>query len=97
MIETIQLPRMTVCTLFKIRAPIWNGGKKMVGLDMARITDHNEIEFTYVRKSDGELSIPDHYYFDGKLLQQIDFELQRFGTTTVVKIPFQHLKKLERV
>ena len=67
MSEIKELSRTTVCTLFKIRAPIWNGGKKMVGLNMQRITKHNEIHFTYVRKSDGELSIPDKYYFDGDL------------------------------
>ena len=50
-----QLSRNTVCNLFKIRAPIWNGGKKMVGLDARRITYHNEIHFTYRRNSDGEL------------------------------------------
>ena len=97
MAEIKQLPRDTVCNLFKIRAPIWNGGKKMVGLDAKRITYHNEIHFTYVRKSDGELSIPDHYYFDGKLLQELDFERQNVKGTTLVIIPFEHLQILERV
>ena len=97
MSEIKQLPRDTVCNLFKIRAPIWNGGKKMVGLDAKRITYHNEIHFTYVRKSDGELSIPDHYYFDGKLLHELDFERQNVKGTTLVIIPFEHLQILERV
>ncbi len=97
MSEIKQLPRDTVCNLFKIRAPIWNGGKKMVGLDARRITYHNEIHFTYVRKSDGELSIPDHYYFDGKLLHELDFERQNVKGTTLVIIPFEHLQILERV
>ena len=92
-----KLPRDTVCNLFKIRAPIWGGGKKSVGLDAKRITYHNEIVFTYVRKSDGELSIPDHYYFDGKLLQELDFEKQMVKGTTLVIIPFEHLQLLERI
>lgn len=92
-----KLPRDTVCNLFKIRAPIWGGGKKSVGLDAKRITYHNEIQFTYVRKSDGELSIPDHYYFDGKLLQELDFEKQMVKGTMLVIIPFEHLQILERV
>lgn len=97
MSEIKELPRMTVCTLFKIRAPIWNGGKKMVGLNMQRITKHNEIHFTYVRKSDGELSIPDVYYFDGDLLKEIDFEKQAIQGTYLAIIPFEHIKRLERV
>jgi hypothetical protein len=97
MSEVKQLDRNTVCNLFKIRAPIWNGGKKMVGLDAKRITYHNEIHFTYVRKSDGELSIPDHYYFDGRLLHELDFERQNVKGTTLVIIPFEHLQILERI
>ena len=92
-----KLPRDTVCNLFKIRAPIWGGGKKSVGLDAKRITYHNEIVFTYVRKSDGELSIPDHYYFDGRLLHELDFERQNVKGTTLVIIPFEHLQILERI
>lgn len=95
--DTIQLPRLTVCTLFKIRAPIWNGGKKMVGLNMQRLSKHNEVHFTYVRKSDGELSIPDEYYFDGDLLKDIDFEKQAVKGTVLAIIPFEHLQMLERV
>ena len=97
MSEIKQLPRDTVCNLFKIRAPIWNGGKKMVGLNAQRITYHNEIHFTYVRKSDGELSIPDRYYFDGKLMHELDFEKQMVKGTMLVIIPFEHLQILERV
>lgn len=95
--EVKQLSRMTPCTLFKIRAPIWNGGKKMVGLNMQRISKHNEIHFTYVRKSDGELSIPDVYYFDGDLLKEIDFTKQAIQGTYLAIIPFEHIKRLERV
>lgn len=95
--EVKELSRVTPCTLFKIRSPIWNGGKKMVGLNMQRITKHNEIHFTYVRKSDGELSIPDVYYFDGDLLKEIDFKKQAIQGTYLAIIPFEHIKRLERV
>lgn len=97
MSEVKQLSRMTPATLFKIRAPIWNGGKKMVGLNMQRISKHNEIQFTYVRKSDGELSIPDVYYFDGDLLKEIDFTRQAVKGTYLAIIPFEHIQRLERV
>lgn len=93
-----ELSRLTACTLFKIKAPRWNGNKgKIVGLDMSRLTKHNEIMFTYVRKSDGELSIPDHFYFDGDQVKQIDFEHQRIGNTTLVLVPLEHLSKLVRI
>lgn len=92
-----ELSRTTPCTLFKIRSPIWNGGQRMVGLDMRRVSKHNEIWFTYVRKSDGELSMPDKYYFDGDLLKTIDFEKRAIGGTYLAIIPFKHIKRLERV
>lgn len=92
-----ELNRLTPCTLFKINSPIWGGGKKCVGLARDRITKNNEIEFTYVRKSDGQKSIPDHYYFDGDLLKDIDFEIQAVKGTYLVIIPFEYLNKLMRV
>lgn len=92
-----ELNRLTVCQLFKIRAPIWNGGKRKVGLNLHRIRKHNEIIFTYRRKSDGELSMPDKYYFDGDLLKGLDYELQNRRRTTLVLVPFDDLQILRRV
>lgn len=92
-----ELSRITPCTLFEIRSPIWNGGKKMVGLNMGRVTKHNEIHFTYKRVSDGMLSIPDTYYFDGDLLRVIDFEKQAVRGIILAIIPFEHLQKMVRV
>jgi len=92
-----RLDRTTPCTLFKIRSPIWNGGSRKVGLDIRRIGKHNEIQFTYVRKSDGELSIPDHYYFDGSLQHEIDFEKKAVKGTYLLIIPFDNLQRLERI
>lgn len=99
MIETKQLSRTTPCALFKIRAPIWNGKaqKRVVGLNRALIRQHNEIHFTYVRKSDNELSIPGAFYFDGSQLNQVDYELQNVRGTTLVLIPFTDLQALERI
>lgn len=97
--EVKQLSRTTVCSLFEIRAPIWNGAakKRMVGLNLQRVRKHNEIHFTYVRKSDGEKSIPDAYYFDGDLLKGLDYEVQNQKGTSLVLIPFHDLQLLERV
>lgn len=94
--QTKTLNRLTNCVLFEINAPIWNGGSKAVGLNATRLGKHNEIRFTYRRKSDGELSMPDAYYFDGELLSQIDYpKVNRKGVTLVI-VPFTDLKRLER-
>lgn len=97
--DTKQLSRLTPCALFKIRAPIWNGKaqKRVVGLNKMLIRQHNEIHFTYIRKSDNELSIPGAFYFDGSKLSEIDYELQNVRGTTLVLIPFTDLQALERV
>lgn len=95
----MKLNRLTVCTLFKIGTPRWNGNenRREVGLAMNRITKHNEIEFTYIRKSDGQKSIPDHFYFDGNKLQYTDYEKQNRKGLTLIIIPFGDLEPLERI
>lgn len=97
MTDVKELNRLTVCQLFKIRAPIWGGGKRTVGLNLHRIRKHNEIIFTYRRKTDGELSMPDKYYFDGDLLKGLDYEIQNVKGTSLVLVPFEHLQILRRV
>lgn len=93
----MQLNRTTIATLFEIRAPIWGGGKRVVGLNLKRIRKHNEIHFTYRRKSDGELSFPDAYYFDGDLVKGLDCEIQNIKGTSLVLVPFSDLELLERI
>lgn len=90
------LSRETICQLFEINSPIWNGGKKIVGLNSQRIQKHNCIKFTYRRKSDGQLSIPDEYYFDGDKLAEIDYPLQNVKGVTLVLVPFTDLEVLHR-
>ena len=92
------LSRNTPCTLYKIRTPLWNGsvGKRVVGLAEYRITKHNEIEFTYIRKSDGEKSIPDHYYFDGDRKDEYRRQSVKGGMTLVL-VPLDELEPLTRV
>lgn len=93
----MELDRLTPATHFKINSPIWNGGKRVVGLDIKRITKHNIIEITYRRKSDGELSFPDQFYFDGDLLNEVDYKRMNVKTVTLVLIPFNDLKTVRRV
>lgn len=86
------------CTLFKIGTPRWNGNAKRreVGLNETLISEHNEIVFTYTRKSDGQQSIPGSFYFDGNKLAQIDFERQNVKGLTLVIVPFSELEELRR-
>lgn len=96
---TKQLPRLQACELYKIGSPRWNGdaNRREVGLAEFRMKKHNEIVFTYVRKSDGEKSVPGSFYFDGDKRQYIDFERQNRKGLTLVIVPFDELEKLERV
>lgn len=94
----MNLPRTTTCTLFSIQQPMWLGDekKRVVGLAKNRIGLHNEIEFTYVRKSDGKLSIPEHYYISGEKLAQRDFRRQVRKGITLLLIPLSELEVLHR-
>lgn len=93
----MKLDRLTSRTLFEIRSPMWLGGstKRMVGLDLTRISKHNEIIFTYVRKSDGRKSIPDHFYFDGDRRKTEKFKTMMRGNTKLLLIELNTLPKLE--
>lgn len=94
----MKLDRLTPCQLFKIRSPIWSGSseRRKVGLNAALIKMDNCIQFTYRRKSDGQLSIPGEWYFDGSKLNQVDYERINRKGTTLVLIPFKDLEVLER-
>lgn len=95
----MKLDRLTTCVEFKIGSPKWNGSTKRreVGLALDRIKRHNSIEFTYVRKSDGQKSIPDIYYFDGDNKKGLDYEIQVIKGTSLLIVPFSHLERLERI
>lgn len=93
----MNLNRNTVCQLFELRSPIWNGGRRVAGLARDRIGDHNEITFSYRRKSDNELSIPDHYYISRQKILQGHFKTQTIGNTVLILVPFTELEILHRV
>lgn len=92
-----QLDRLTPAVVFEINAPKWNGKNRVVGLALNRVRKHNLIRFMYRRKSDGLLSIPDEYYFDGDKLNEIDYERQNIRGLTLVLIPFTDLDMVERI
>lgn len=90
-----QLPRTTVCTLFEIKMPRWK--ERTVGLALHRVTKHNEVRILYRRKSDGQLTYPDNYYFDGDLLKGLDYEVQAIKGINIVLVPIKDLEILERI
>lgn len=91
--NTVKLSRTASCVLFQIRFPIWNGGKRAVGLAEDRLGRHNEIQILYTRKS-GERAHPDNYYFDGNL--RMFFETMTVKGRKLILIPMESLQKLER-
>lgn len=95
--KTKQLSRLQPCVLFEIRKPQWNGGRKCVGLNTLRLGKHNEIRFSYVRKKDGELSLPDNYYCDGDEVKSKSYPTMNIGTTELLMIPVSELSILERI
>ena len=95
--EVIELPRLQVCSLFSIEFPMWNGGKRVIGLDTRRIQKDNEVHVKYVRKSDGLKSFPEPLYFDGDLRKQIDFPVMNRKGTTLLLVPIENFRILRRV
>lgn len=92
-----RLLRNRPCVLFDLGKPIWNGGRRYVGLDSKRIGADNEIVIRYRRKSDGELSFPDRYYFDGTKCKTIDYKPFITHGQRLLLIPFTDLEILQRV
>lgn len=92
-----ELSRTTPCVLFEIRSPQWNGNRKCVGLNKARIGACNEIRFSYRRKSDGELSLPDHYYISGSEIKAANYPEMQIKGANLVMIPVSELSLLIRV
>jgi hypothetical protein len=91
----------TVCTLYDIKTgPQWNGKaeRREVGLAEYRMTKHNEVIFSYRRKTGptaGQLSLPGSYYFDGDTRDNYPRKKVK-GGVTLVMVPLTALPPLER-
>lgn len=92
-----EISRFTTCVPFVIGTPIWNGGRRVVGLNKQRIGANNEITFSYVRKSDGKKSFPDTYYFDGSKISKNNYVEMNTKGVNLVLVPFTDLEILVRV
>lgn len=77
---------------FELGFPIWNGGKRVVGLADYKIGFHNKIKLTYKRK-DGSESFPDDYYISGEKAKTFPTQVLK-GGVTVHLIPLSELEIL---
>jgi hypothetical protein len=94
-VRTKKLEKNTVCAVFPIKAPQWNGKRPHVGLNISRLTPHNEITIEYTRKSDGERTWPDTYYYDGTTRDQ--YKVQTWKGVELLLVPISDLQVLQRV
>lgn len=93
--KTKVLGRDVVCPLFPIKVPIWDSNKqRCVGLNVDRVAEHNAIEISYKRKSDGVKLYPDQYYFDGSLVNHYPHKQYEWGVAVIV--PIKDLMLLQR-
>lgn len=91
------LSRTTPCNVTKINFPIWNGGKRVVGIAPHRIGTHNQIEILYTRKSDGERIYPNPFYMSGADIKRYPLEpLEKHPNIYLYLIPVDDLTLLER-
>jgi len=86
------ISRTTPLNYFELKFPIWNGGKRVVGLNQTRIGFHNKIKITYKRK-DGTESFPDDYYISGEKARSFPTQVLK-GGVTVHLIPLSELEIL---
>ena len=96
--KVTQLSRMTPCNLTKINFPIWNAGKRVVGIAPHRVASHNEIQVLYRRKSDGARIYPLPFYMRGEDIRTYPLEpLKNHPNVYLYLVPVDDLTILERV
>ena len=95
--QVTTLSRTTSCNITKIKFPIWNGGKRVVGIAPHRIGTHNQIEILYTRKTDNERIYPNPFYMSGKDIKTYPLEpLKNYPNIYLYLIPVDDLTLLER-
>lgn len=91
------LPENTPAQLFNIRIPVWNGGKRMVGLATYKIGNHNEIRILSKNK-DGERTYPNPFYISGSKARSYPTEpVKTHPDIILYMIPIADLEVLNRV
>lgn len=95
--RTTVLSRTTPCNVTKINFPIWNGGKRVVGIAPHRVATHNEIQILYKRKSDDQRIYPLPFYMSGKDIKTYPLEpLVKYPNVYLYLVPVDDLTLLER-
>ena len=77
----MKLSKTTPASLFEIKYPVWNGGKRMVGLYHRNVGNHNQIEILAKRK-------------DGTRIYPIG-PLKKYPKMFLYMIPIDDLELLE--
>lgn len=92
-----KLSRTTPANVIKIRFPIWNGGRRVIGIAPHKVGTHNHIEIEYTRKSDGEKIYPQPFYMSGKDIRAYVLEpLKKYPNVYLYQVPVDDLTLLER-
>lgn len=91
------LPENTPAQLFNIRIPVWNSGKRMVGLASYKIGNHNEIRILAKNKG-GERTYPQPFYISGSKARSYDTQpVKTHPDILLYMIPIADLEVLNRV
>ena len=92
----MKLGKTTPASLFEIKYPVWNGGKRMVGLYHRNVGNHNQIEILAKRK-DGTRIYPNPFYMSGKDIKTYPLEpRKKYPHMFLYMIPIDDLDLLER-
>ena len=92
-----QLSRTTPANVVKIKMPIWNGGRRAVGIATFRVGTHNQIEIEH-KNADGTLLYPEPFYISGEELRQYPVQpVKRNPSIKLFIVPIDDLYLLERI
>ena len=90
----MKLSKTTTASLFEIKFPVWNGGKRMVGLFHKNVGTHNQIDILVTRK-DGTRIYPNPFYMSGADVRKYPLEpLKKYPNMFLYMIPIEDLEEV---
>lgn len=93
----MQLPRLTTANIIPISTPLWNGGRRMVGINRNKVGTHNEIQILAENK-DGLRIYPNSFYASKEqILNAPSKPLKNYPNVILHHVPIDELEFLERV
>lgn len=91
------LGRLTPCNVIEIQRPVWNGGKRKVGIATYKIGTHNEIRINAMRV-DGTKVYPMPFYASGEYLKSCpEVAVKRNPNIHLYMVDIDKLETLERI